>query len=308
MLHGLHHPAGHGQPLQGPIPAGRAGGGPGGGSAGLTDQTDGGAGRAAPDFLGVPGPSAFHRLNPLTKLVLALGTTVLAIGLGGVLGPALLALVAVAVPALAAGILPRLLRTALLLSLPIAISVLVVNLFFFPAGQEVLFQVGPIRATAEGLGFAIETLARIGAISGAITLFYLTTPPADLVVDLERRGVAPRIAFVANASVQTVPAMVERAAAITAAQRARGLDTEGSIWRRARGIVPLAGPVLLGSIAEIEERTMALEARGFTRPGRRTLLWEPRDSRRQALARWALVLAVPLTFLARGLGLLDWLA
>lgn len=53
---------------------------------------------------------------------------------------------------------------------------------------------------------------------------------------------------------------------------------------------------------------MALEARGFTRPGRRTLLWEPRDSRRQALARWAMVLAVPLTFLARGLGLLDWLA
>jgi len=234
-------------------------------------------------------------------------TTVLAVLLGGVVGPALLTAVAVVVPALIGRILGRLLRTALLLSLPIAISVLVVNLLFFPAGQEVLFQLGPIRATAEGLAFAVETLARLGAISGAITLFYLTTPPSELVFDLERRGVSPRAAFVALASVQTVPALVERAATITAAQRARGLDTEGSLLRRLRGVLPLAGPVLLGSITEVEERTMALEARGFTRPGRRTLLWWPTDSGRQRLVRWLLVLAVPLLLLARGLGWLGWL-
>jgi energy-coupling factor transport system permease protein len=237
--------------------------------------------------------------------VLAGVSTALAIALGGVLGPALLVLLAVLLPGALAGILPRLLRTALLLSLPIAVSVLVVNLFFYPAGREVLFQLGPIRATAEGLGFAVETLARIGAISGAITLFYLTTPPAELVLDLERRGVAPRIAFVAIASVQTVPAMVERAATITAAQRARGLDTEGSLWKRVRGVLPLAGPVLLGSLAEIEERTMALEARGFTRPGRRTLLWHPPDSGRQALARWLLLAALPLWLVARAAGWLG---
>jgi energy-coupling factor transport system permease protein len=209
---------------------------------------------------------------------------------------------AVLVPALLARILPRLLRTALLLTLPIAISVLVVNLFFYPAGRDVLFQVGPIRATAEGLGFAVETLARIGAISGAITLFYLTTPPTELVLDLERRGVPPRLAFVVIASVQTVPAMVERAAAITAAQRARGLDTEGSVLKRFRGVIPLAGPVLLGSIAEIEERTMSLEARGFTKPGHRTLLWSPPDSAAQRAARWGLVVLVPAVVLARAIG------
>jgi energy-coupling factor transport system permease protein len=234
-------------------------------------------------------------------------TTVLAVVVGGVAGPAILTLVAVLVPALVAGILGRLLRTALLLTLPIAVSVLVVNLLFYPAGREILFQIGPIRATAEGLEFALETLARIGAISGAITLFYLTTPPGELVLDLERRGVSPRVAFVALASVQTVPALVERAGTITAAQRARGLDTEGSVWRRLRGILPLAGPVLLGSITEVEERTMALEARGFTRPGHRTLLWHPTDSGAQRLARWLLVLAVPLLVVARAVGWLDWL-
>jgi energy-coupling factor transport system permease protein len=248
--------------------------------------------RGVPDAIGRPGPTAFHRLNPLTKATLATVTAVAAVVLGGLIGPAMLVAVAVIVPAIAARVLGRLVRTALLLSLPIAISAFLVNLFFLPGAETVLLRLGPVTATAEGLAFALEILVRILAISGAITLFYLTTRPGDLVVDLERRGISPRVAFVANASVQTVPAMVERAGQITAAQRARGLDTEGSVWRRVRGVVPIVGPVILGSIAEVEERTMALEARGFTRPGRRTLLWAPTDSAGQAIARWALLLGL----------------
>jgi energy-coupling factor transport system permease protein len=216
-------------------------------------------------------------------------TAVAAVVLGGIWGPLALALVAIVAPAVAAGVTRRLVRTSLLLSLPIAISALLINLFFYPGGRHVLLQLGPVSATAEGLWFALEILLRIMAISGAITLFYLTTRPHDLVVDLERRGISPRVAFVANASVQTVPAMVERAAQITAAQRARGLDTEGSVLRRARGILPLVGPVILGSIAEVEERTMALEARGFTRPGRRTHLWAPPDTGWERAMRWLLL-------------------
>jgi energy-coupling factor transport system permease protein len=273
------------------------------GSPRLSDAVP--AGRGVPDFLGRPGPSAFHRLNPLTKAILATVTAVAAVVLGGLLGPALLVALAVVVPAIGAGVIGQLARLTVLLALPIALSALLVNVFFFPGGTTVLFTIGPITATAEGVAFALEILARILAISGAITLFYLTTRPSDLVIDLERRGVSPRMAFVANASVQTVPAMVERAGQITAAQRARGLDTEGSVWRRIRGIVPIVGPVILGSIAEVEERSMALEARGFGRPGRRTLLWEPPDTRAQAIARWALVAGLAVLIVARVAGWLP---
>jgi energy-coupling factor transport system permease protein len=228
---------------------------------------------------------------------------VAAVVLGGLVGPIILVSVAVVLPGVLAGVLPRLLRTALLLALPIAVSAFLVNLFFFPGGTTELLRIGPVVATAEGLAFALEILVRILAISGAVTLFYLTTRPADLVVDLERRGVSSRVGFVANASVQTVPAMVDRAAQITAAQRARGLDTEGSVWRRVRGIVPIVGPVILGSIAEVEERTMALEARGFTRPGRRTLLWAPSDTGWERVARWALVLALLALIVVRVAGI-----
>jgi energy-coupling factor transport system permease protein len=224
--------------------------------------------------------------------------------IGGVAGPVILTILVVFLPAAGARVVQRLVRTSLTFSLPLALSALLVNVFFFPSGTTVLFTIGPIRATAEGLAFAVEILARVAAISGAITLFYLTTRPGDVVVDLERRGVSSRVAFVANATVQTVPAMVARAQTIVDAQRSRGLDTQGGVWQRIRGIVPIVGPVILGSIAEVEERTMALEARGFTRPGRRTLLWWPADRPVERALRWLLVLAVPGAIAARAAGII----
>ena len=234
--------------------------------------------------------------------MLALVTAVAAVVLGGVVWPLAIVFAAVLIPATLAGVLPTLLRFSILFSLPLAFSALIVNLFFLPGAQTVLFRIGPITATAEGLTFAVEILARIAAISGAVTLFYMTTKPSELVLDLERRGVPPRLAFVANASVQTVPAMAERAGTIVSAQRARGLDTEGSFLRRLRGLLPIVGPVVLGSIAEVKERSMALEARGFTRPGRRSLLWSPSDSRWQRLVRYMLLLGLVGLTLARASG------
>jgi energy-coupling factor transport system permease protein len=235
--------------------------------------------------------------------VVAVATTVAAVALGGIVWPLILTAIAVILPAGVAGVLARLLKVSLLLALPIAVSAVLINVFFFPGGRIVLLQLGPISATAEGLVFALEVVVRVVAMSGAVALFYLTTRPSDLVLDLERRGVSPRVAFIANASVQTVPAMLERASSIVDAQRARGLDTQASLWRRIRGLVPIVGPVVMGSITEVEERTMALEARGFTRPGRRSLLWSPADSRSQQVARWLIVIGGLGVIVARTVGL-----
>jgi energy-coupling factor transport system permease protein len=169
---------------------------------------------------------------------------------------------------------------------------------FTRAGETVLFAIGPFDATLEGVDFAGQTLVRLFAISTAIGLFGLTTEPRSFVLDLERRGLSPRFAFVALATIEAVPAMVERAGVIAAAQRARGLDTEGSLRARLRGILPLVGPVILSSLTEVEERSLALEVRAFGRPGRRNLLWRIPDSSAQLVARalllGALVAAIVL--------------
>src|SRR5205823_2569587 len=133
----------------------------------------------------------------------------------------------------------------------------------------------------------------------AIGLFVLTTEPRSLVVDLERRGLSSRFAFVALSTIEAVPAMVERAQVILEAQRARGLDTEGGVLSRVRGFVPLVAPLIFSSLTEVEERSLALEVRAFGRPGRRELLWEPSDSGGQAVARWLLVIGFLAVLLGR---------
>ena len=188
-----------------------------------------------------------------------------------------------------AGVLRRLARASFLLTLPIAVSVILVSVFT-RAGTTVIFVIGPFDATVEGVDFAAQTVLRLFAISTSIGLFILTTDPRAFVLDLERRRLSPRFAFVALATLEAVPAMVERAGVIQASQRARGLDTEGSLWARVRGVVPLAGPVILSSLTEVEERSLALEVRAFGRPGRRHLLWRNPDSAAQLVARAVLLL------------------
>jgi energy-coupling factor transport system permease protein len=187
------------------------------------------------------------------------------------------------------GVLRRLARISFLLTLPVAISVVLVSVFT-RAGTTVLFSIGPFDATVEGVDFAGQILVRLFAISTAIGLFGLTTDPRALVKDLERRGLSSRFAFVAAATLEAVPAMVERAQVIQASQRARGLDTEGSIPSRLRGVLPLVAPVILSSLTEVEERTLALEVRAFGRPGRRHLLWWAPDRTWERALRWGLVL------------------
>lgn len=268
---------------------------------------------AAPELLptrsGVPtgpeAPTPYHRLNPLTKLALSGEVAVLAIVAGGVTLPLAAGLALVVVPALVARVLGRLARTALLLSLPVALSAMLVNLFVLPGASGTLFELGPLRATSEGLGLALEVVARVATISGALTLFSLTTRPGELVADLERRGLPARLTFVVSMSVTALPAVLERARMVVAAQRARGLDTQGSLRRRARALVPLAAPTLLGALRDVDARAVGLEARGFGCPGRRTLLWTPTDPLAERVIRWLLVAGLCAYVLARALGVVP---
>jgi energy-coupling factor transport system permease protein len=84
-------------------------------------------------------------------------------------------------------------------------------------------------------------------------------------------------------AVQLVPRLQVRAAAILEAQQARGLRVRGSIRVRFRALVPLIGPILLGSIIDVRERTFALEARAFGARKERTAYRVVADP---AIDRW----------------------
>jgi energy-coupling factor transport system permease protein len=236
-------------------------------------------------------PGGFYRtVNPATKLAVAALEVVAAFLLPGWIGPVAVLLVVIGV-ALASRTL-RILALIAAAALPLVASILVVNLFLLPGATDAIIRVGPLAPTWSGLGFGLQATARLLAFSSAISLVYVTTPVDDLLSDLSRRGLGRRGAFVIGAAVRMVPRTIERVGEIMDAQRARGMDTEGRIWRRARGVLPLAGPVVFGALTEVEERTMALEARAFTTPARQTRLRIQPDTRGDRIGRWAAILGI----------------
>ncbi len=226
----------------------------------------------------------YRALNPLTKFVIALTSALVAFGVRGWTGPLAILAITAAI-AVAAGV-TRSLRRFVLATIPLVASILLVNAFLYPGATDVLFHLGPFAATGTGVVVALQATLRVVAFALSVAVFSLTTATDDFLADLENRGVGRRLVFVIGSAIGTVPAMAERAGEIVEAQRARGMDTEGSIRRRIRGIVPLAGPMVLGALSEVEERTVALEARGFSARARRTAMRVLPDSGTQRVTRW----------------------
>ncbi len=211
-----------------------------------------------------------------------------AFGVRGWTGPVVM--LAVVVTIAVAAHLGRGLRPYLLAALPLVASILIVNTFFYPGATDTIVALGPVQATWTGLAEALQAALRVLAFALSVALLGLTTEVDDLLDDLEHRGLGRRAIFVIGSAIRTIPRMIERAGEIVDAQRARGLDTEGSPWRRIRGLVPLAGPMILSALSEVEERTMALEARAFSAPGRRATLRPQPDRPAERVLRWGLVI------------------
>jgi energy-coupling factor transport system permease protein len=237
-----------------------------------------------PGFVLRPLTGRYHALNPGTKLVLAFAEAAIAFGVRGWTGP--LVVIAVVVATATAARVGRSLVPFALAVIPLVASILLINTFLFPGATDVIARIGPLAPTWTGLEAALQATLRVTAFALSVAVFALTTPTDDLLADLERRGLGRRGVFVIGAAIGMIPRMAERASEITDSQRARGLDTEGSRWRRIRGVVPLAAPMIIGALSEVEERTMALEARAFSAPGRRTILRPLPDSTGQRAIRW----------------------
>ena len=217
-----------------------------------------------------PGNGLLHRAHPFTSLVLALAVVILAFGLPTPTGPLVLT-GALAALALAAR-LPRVLITAFVFALPFWIFLVLLHMVF---GDT------PTRAVTVG--------GQITAILLGFLLVLVSVHPGRLVDALLQRGIPFSAAYLMAATLQSVPRLRDQARGILDAQRCRGLVVRGSPWRRVSAVVPLAIPLVLGALAEVDERAIALDARAATSPVRRTPLDPPTDSTAQRVVRWGLV-------------------
>lgn len=246
------------------------------------------------------GQSWLHKGHPFNKMIYIVLTGVVVYTLPfGWIPAAIMTLVNVLIGTLN-GQLPRLWKYGWRTLLPLAVFMLPIHAFLYPGNHTPLFILPFGTIYHEGVLFAIKVLLQLSAILTASLLFVFTTHPADLVCALTKAGLPPVFGYLLSSPLLMLPAMQARARAIMAAQRARGLDSEGSVVKRVRAIAPLIGPLILGAFAEIEQRAIALELRGFTLPCTKTSLREVADSPTQRVLRWGmgvLVILIPLTIL-----------
>jgi len=245
--------------------------------------------------------SAIHNLNPLTKVTLTFALILISFTSPWYWMPHLLVLVAIIPLVSIAKVLPEFFKTAISLILPAAGFLFLMQAFFQPVGEDVIFKFYFLDITRESLMFAFRNAMRIFVMVSAFTFMLLTTHPSELMSDLTRRGLPGQFAYVIISTLQILPQMQAKAQTIISAQRSRGLDTESSFIKRMGSLTPLIGPLVFGSLAEVEERAIAIEARGFTSKKVKTSLYEIPDSRLDQVIRWGLVILVVVSIT------LNWL-
>ncbi|MGZ9586712.1 energy-coupling factor transporter transmembrane component T family protein [Paenibacillus marinisediminis] len=228
--------------------------------------------------------SMVHHIDPITKLVYIATIIALPIVLPSIHTAWICMLISFAILG-AAGVIKQ--------SLPIfgfvgfvLLTVVLIQGFFYVGNETVLFHLGSWPFYEEGLLFALGIAFRALNIVGAFLILVLTTKPSDLVDSLVRKGLSPRIGYVLNSVFQIIPQMMSTVDTIMDAQRSRGMETEGKLITRIKAFLPLIGPVVLSSLIDTKERTLALQVRGFNVKGAKTFLNEEKKYRHGLLLRW----------------------
>lgn len=239
--------------------------------------------------------SVIHRLNPLTKLVLVFAIIAIAFTFPWYWMPICLFLFVLIPIAFIAKVSREYFITVTRLILPAAGFLFLMQALFQPVGEEIIFQFYFLDATRESVEYAFTIASRIMAMISAFTILLLTTHPSELMSDLTRRGLPGQFAYVIISTLQILPQMQAKAQTIIAAQRSRGLDTESTFLKRAGSVLPLVGPLVFGSLAEVEERAIAIEARGFTSKKEKTSLHEVPDTSTDKTLRWILIITIILS-------------
>jgi energy-coupling factor transport system permease protein len=224
--------------------------------------------------------SGLHHLHPITKILLTLLFITMGLTLPGNWTGYFIVLFVIFPLSVWGKIFPNLLRTTWLVSLPFVISVVLIQSFFWGAGTPI-FEFLIFSPKVEGALYAAISLGKIILVMSGFLLFSMSTRPDSLMIALKQAGMPSSIAYIIVTTLQIVPSFQRKANTILDAQRSRGLETEGNLYVRARAFIPIVLPLVLGSLVEVEERAIAIEARAFNSNKKETSLIEIPDTQLQ---------------------------
>lgn len=238
-----------------------------------------------------PGNSPVHRMDPRMKIYLTIAYIVGVFLVKNLLGYAIALAFLLFVTRLS-GISIKYLLRGIKPLLFIIIFTFILNLFF-AAGETVLFQLGFVRITYEGVRTAVYYSLRLMFLVMGTSLLTLTTSPVQLTDGIERilrplqaiRFPAHELAMMMTIALRFIPMLLEETDKIMKAQMARGADFEsGNLIARAKAMVPLLVPLFVSAFRHSADLAMAMEARCYHGGANRTRMRELKYTRIDAIA------------------------
>ncbi|MEJ8751489.1 energy-coupling factor transporter transmembrane component T [Lagierella sp. ICN-221743] len=148
------------------------------------------------------------------------------------------------------------------------------QLFIDKSEGFVYLDLGFIRVTKLGIINGLEQTKFILTLISLFLLFFETTNIEDLMLSLQEKKVSHVTSYIIMAAMTMISEMIEKSSKIIQAQEARGIETKDSIKNRAKAFFPSLGPLIISSLSEIDEKTITLEARGFSSDNEKTCLKE----------------------------------
>jgi energy-coupling factor transport system permease protein len=229
----------------------------------------------------LPGNSVIHRLNPRFKILTLLLILILLFSLDNYGSLAALFLFSLAL--LAGAKIPfRYFIRGLRPILYIAIFALII-FFFFTRGGVVLLRIGMVTIESEGVREGLFVITRLITLVFFSLLVTLTTTPLSLTYGmgyflkpLRYVGLpTEEVAMIMAIALRFIPTLMEESQRLMRAQVSRGADFEtGSIFRRAKSLIPLIVPLFVSAFRRADELALAMEARGYRLGAKRTRLHE----------------------------------
>jgi len=228
----------------------------------------------------IPGNSIIHRLDPRTKIIITLAYMILLFVINNFYGY-IFPVAFIILATVLSGISVRYLLKGLRPLIFIIVLTFALNMFMTPG--RVIYQIGPLDITYEGISQASFMAIRLILLIIGTSILTLTTSPIALTDGIElllspfkRFGMpAHELAMMMTIALRFIPTLLEETDKIMKAQMARGADFEsGNLINRAKNLVPLLVPLFISAFRRADELAMAMEARCYRGGKNRTRMKE----------------------------------
>jgi len=154
----------------------------------------------------------------------------------------------------------------------------VLNVFFYK-GDTVMVSWNFITITKEGIIYSCFLICRLFLLVMGSSILTLTTTPMALTDGIESLLFPLKLihlpihelALIMSIALRFIPTLMDETERIMNAQKSRGADFEsGSVFARAKAVVPILIPLLISSFHRAEELGDAMDARCYSGSKHRT--------------------------------------